>query len=173
FNSKLFVTKDVTAEGFMDAVDLDYDSLEKELEYVSTELAGIFNDAQCAFKDMMAIYYSEDQTGIIPYLEIIDLPGSNGGKKTFKPGGAGIICGGRLAGYLDYTELRSYIFLTKNVKNSTVDIIDNNAVDAFDVVSSKCGYEFIFDEEDKTELKKIKISFPRAFIVNETIQIIK
>lgn len=168
FNTTLFITRGGTAEEFINAVDLDYDNLEKELEYVNTELIGIFKQAQCNLKDIMGIYYSDGQTGIIPYLEIIDLPGSDGNKKTFKPGGVGVICDGELKYYLDYTELRSYIFLNKTVKNSIMDITMDDNIAAFDVVSSKCDYKFIFDGEDERKLNKIKIDLSLNAIYLET-----
>ncbi|MCL1859155.1 MAG: Ger(x)C family spore germination protein [Oscillospiraceae bacterium] len=152
----LFIIKDMSSEDFIKKILTSEIDADARLDGLVNNKNQISSMTKKNLKDIMQVFYSTDKTGVMPVLAIKESPvkniSSDDNKKeekkyTFEFYGLGILKNGELAEYLPYSLVRSYVILTKNLKMTDIEIIDeNNDLFVFSVSNSKNKISFKFDE---------------------------
>jgi spore germination protein KC len=187
---KVFAVKDLTSEEFLKK------ALTSDIN-INDRLNGIANDRdQLSYltkknlKDLLQITYNKTQTGVIPALHIIESPeqkaannsdnseesGENEKKDakeenksyTFGYYGLGIIKNGKLIDYLPHELIRSYLMLTKSVKNTTIETQEsdengNNTLFAFQIENTSNKTSFEFDKDNNLSKVIFNISIDTSY----------
>ena len=133
----VFAIKDMTSEEFFKKIltsDIDLNDRLNGIVNNREQLSYLTNKN---LKDLMQITYNKTQTGVIPALHITESPEqkttnkSTGNEEnkayTFGYYGLGIIKNGKLIDYLPYNLVRSYLILTKTVKNTAIEVKMNKS----------------------------------------------
>ena len=182
----IFAIKDLTSEEFLKkALTSDID--------VNDRLDGIVNNREQLsyltkknLKDLLQITYSKTQTGVIPVLHIIESPEQkaedisqeNKENKSYTFGcyGLGIIKNGNLTDYLPYELVRSYLMLTQNLKNTTIEInieaeIETEKFFVFQVENTANNISFEFDKDNNLVKVKFNVNVNTSYAESDALEI--
>jgi len=175
----VFAIKDLTSEEFLQK------TLTSDID-INDRLNGIVNDREQLsyltkknLKDLLQITYSKGQTGVIPALHMIESPERKAEAEddkedkedkayTFGYFGLGIIKNGKLTDYLPFELIRSYLILTKNVKNTTIETHEinddgNENLFVFQIENTVNKTSFEFDENNNLSKVIFNISIDTSY----------
>jgi spore germination protein KC len=151
-----FITKDMSSEDFIKKILTSKIDTDVRLDGLVNDKTRLNSMTKKNLKDIMQLFYSENKTGLIPVLAVKESPIKNNDEKsenkyTFEFSGLGIIKNGKLINYLPYSLVRTYIILTKTLKMSDIEIINDNNLFVFTIKNSNNKISFKFNENNIPE----------------------
>lgn len=158
FDTNIYLTKDISSKDFLLTGIEERAAISERIENLSTSWHGVTNEGNFQLVDMLKLLTSEDKSGLVPALQIVDentnvqdwqISTTEGeSEQRIETGGYGIIKNAKLIGFLNRNEMLGYNIAKKNFKGVTLDIFHNNEKLGVNISNSKTKTEFSFSGDN-------------------------